>query len=139
MKKLLIIIIICISAPALAQKTLYIYGGEGRDIFLGCLNCDNHNSKSIWNEHGAYGSRYNAKSIWNEYGNYGSDYSNYSPFNQYANYPPVVVDKDGVFCGYFTVNEGKLKRADFKLLQIIYKNYDMIRDDVGKWYNKIFN
>ena len=47
-------------------------------------------------------------------------------------------DKEGNFYGYFTVNEYKAKRADFGLALTIYKYYDLIRDDVSKWYDKIF-
>ena len=70
------------------SQTLYIYGGEDHDVFLGKLNA----------------SKYDSKSIWNEYGTYGSAYSSYSPFNSYASYPPVIVDEEGNFYGYFTVN-----------------------------------
>ena len=138
-KLLLIIILLLISIPSSGQKTLHIYGGEGHDVYLGCLNCDRYNASSIWNEYGTFGSQYNAKSIWNEYGAYGSGYSSTSPFNSYANYPPVIVDKDGNFYGYFTVNEYKSKRADFKLVNIIYENYTLIRVNVAQWYEKIFN
>lgn len=120
------------------QKTLHIYGGSSHDVYLGCLNCDKFSSNSIWNEYGTYGSSFNAKSIWNSYGNYGSNFSTTSPFNAYASYPPVIVDKEGNFYGYFTINSYKAKRADFDLVNTIYKYYDMIRDDVSKWYDKIF-
>ena len=120
------------------QKALHIYGGTGHDVYLGFLNCDNYNTNSIWNEYGTYGSNYCLKSIWNEYGTYGSDYSNESPFNAYASYPPVIVDKDGGFYGYFTVNQYRSKRADIKLVMTIYKFYELIRDDVSEWYEKIF-
>lgn len=138
MKISLIAAFILSSFLSLGQKPLYIYGGKDHDVYLGCLNCNNYSSNSIWNEYGAYGSKYNSKSIWNEYGSYGSEYSGTSPFNPYASDPPVIVDKDGGFYGYFTVNEFKDQRADFKLVLIIYKNYDLIRDDVSKWYDKIF-
>lgn len=120
------------------QKQLHIYGGRDHDIYLGCLNCDSYNSNSIWNAYGTYGSSYNSKSIWNSYGSYGSEYSSTSPFNSYASYPPVIVDKDGNFYGYFTTNEYKSQRADFNLALTIYKYYDLIREDVSKWYQKIF-
>jgi len=86
-----------------------------------------------------YGSKYNSNSIWNAYGTYGSSYSDNSPFNSYSMYPPVIVDQDGNFYGYLTINGSHDKRADFGLALTIYKYYDMIRDDVQSWYVKIFN
>lgn len=134
---ILLLVITLLSYDAIAQ-TLYIYGGQKHDVYLGCLNCDNYNSKSIWNEYGTYGSSYSSNSIWNEYGTYGSDYSQYSPWNEYAKNPPVIVDKQGDFYGYLTLNEYKANRAEFELALVLYKYYDLIRDDVSTWYKKIF-
>lgn len=120
------------------SQTLHLYGGKNHDVYLGCLNCDEYNSDSIWNTYGTYGSKYNTNSIWNAYGTYGSKYNSYSPWNAYSSDPPVVVDKNGKFYGYFTVNAYKEKRAEFDLALTIYKYYDLIMDDVSKWYDKIF-
>lgn len=120
-------------------QTLHLYGGSNHDVYLGCLNCSNYDSDSIWNEYGTYGSTYNSKSIWNAYGTYGNSYNSDSPWNSYGSNPPVVVDKSGNFYGYFTVNSYKDKRADFGLALTIYENYEDIRDDVGGWYDKIFD
>ena len=123
MKRILFFIVCCIfSMHCIFSQTLYIYGGEDHDVFLGKLNASKYDSKSIWNEYGTYGSEYNANSIWNEYGTYGSAYSSYSPFNSYASYPPVIVDEEGNFYGYFTVNKYKSKRANFDLVNIICDN-----------------
>ena len=138
MKKTLIVFLLIVIGFSVKAETLYIYGGQNHDVFLGCLNCNNYSQNSIWNEYGKYGSSYNAKSIWNSYGTYGSNYSAYSPWNSYATYPPVIVDADGGFYGYLTINSYKAKRADFGLAMTLYKYYDLIRDDVGKWYDKIF-
>jgi hypothetical protein len=139
MKVSLVLLMLLFINKSFAQKSLHIYGGKEHDVYLGCLNCDTYNPNSIWNTYGTHGSSYNSKSIWNSYGSYGSEYSNTSPFNTYAIDPPVIVDKDGGFYGYFTVNTYKDKRADFPLAMTIYKFYDLIRNDVAKWYNKIFN
>jgi hypothetical protein len=120
-------------------QTLHIYGGRDHDVYLGCLNCNSFNSNSIWNEYGTYGSSYNTNSIWNSFGTYGSEFSNYSPFSTYASYPPVIVDKEGDFYGYFTVNTLKAKRANFDLVNTIYKYYEEIQKDVSKWYKLIFD
>ena len=136
MKRILFFIVCCIfSMHCIFSQTLYIYGGEDHDVFLGKLNASKYDSKSIWNEYGTYGSEYN---IWNEYGTYGSEYSSYSPFNSYASYPPVIVDEEGNFYGYFTVNKYKSKRANFDLVNIICEYYESIREDVDEWYDKIF-
>lgn len=120
-------------------QTLHLYGGDNNKQYLGCLNCNNYDSDSIWNEYGNYGSSYNSNSIWNEYGTYGSEYNSYSPWNEYSSLPPVVVDKEGNFYGYFTVNAYKSKRADFDLVLTIYKYHKEIRKDVSGWYDKIFD
>lgn len=135
MKRILFFIVCCIfSMHCIFSQTLYIYGGEDHDVFLGKLNASKYDSKSIWNEYGTYGSEYNTNSIWNEYGTYGSAYSSYSPFNSYASYPPVIVDEEGNFYGYFTVNKYKSKRANFDLVNIICEYYESIREDVDEWY-----
>ena len=107
-------------------------------MFLGALNANKYESYSIWNAYGDYGSKYSRHSIWNKYGDYGSAYSDYSPFNKYASHPPVVVDQNGNFYGYFTINIFKHKRANFDIVNIIYEYHESIRDDVSSWYNKIF-
>ncbi len=122
----------------IVAQTLHLYGGKNHDEYLGCLNCDKYNSNSIWNAYGTYGSKYNSNSIWNAYGTYGSKYNSYCPWNSYSNDPPVVVDKEGNFYGYFSVNKYQSKRADFDLALTIYEYHELIRDDVGKWYDKIF-
>ena len=119
-------------------QTLYIFGGKNHDVYLGKLNANQYDSESIWNKYGEYGSSYNSKCIWNEYGAYGGKYSDYSPFNEYANYPPVIVDINGDFYGYLTVNRYKSNRADFELANIICTFWKSISEDVSEAYNKIF-
>ena len=138
-KAALLIAIIFFNQIALAQKTLQIFGGEDHNIYLGCINCSDIDGNSVWNDIGEYGSNISSTSIWNDIGEYGSDISSYSPWNELATYPPVIVDKEGNFYGYFTVNESKGRRAEFDLVLTMYKYHDLIKDDVGKWYNKIFN
>lgn len=120
-------------------QTLMIFGGDSYDVYLGKLNASEYDSESIWNEYSSYGSSYSSTSIWNEFSSYGSNYSSYSPFNEYATYPPVIVDVEGNFYGYFTVNKYKHERAEFKLALIIYQYYEQIRGDVSGWYDEIFS
>ena len=138
MKKICLVLMFISQCLLVFSQSLYIYGGERHDVFLGCLNCSEYSTESIWNEYGKYGNSYNLESIWNEYGKYGSEYSNLSPWNEYATKPPVIVDAEGNFYGYFTANEYKSNRADFDLALVLYKYYDLIRDNVSEWYEKIF-
>ncbi len=138
MKKLFTAFFILCCLTSFGQKALHLYGGKGHDVYLGCLNCSRYDASSIWNSYGTYGSRFSATSIWNSFGNYGSEFSATSPFNRYAMDPPVIVDAEGGFYGYFTVNEYKGKRADFQLVLVIYQYYNVIREDLSEWYDKIF-
>lgn len=139
MRLIATILLLMVCLTSWSQKTLHIFGGKDHDVYLGCLNCDSYNKNSIWNTYGTFGSKYNTNSIWNTYSNYGSQYSQLSPFNSYATTPPVIVDPEGGFYGYFTVNEYNSRRANFTLVQIIYQYHDLIKDDIPKWYDKIFN
>lgn len=140
MKKIIASLLLFLTISTfLNAQTLHLYGGDNHDVYLGCLNCSEYDSNSIWNEYGTYGSSYNSKSIWNSYGTYGSSYNTDSPWNTYGSNPPVVVDKNGDFYGYFTVNSYKSKRADFDLALTIYENYEDIQNDVSGWYEKIFD
>lgn len=139
MKTILISIFLLLSHSNYSQKTLHIYGGKNHDVYLGCINCSEYDTDSIWNEYGKYGSSYNSDCIWNEYGTYGNEYNSYSPWNSYSNDSPVIVDKDGGFYGYFTLNDYREKRAEFELAMIIYKYHKEIGKDVSKWHDQIFN
>ena len=136
--KILINFILLVTCIHVNAQELHIFGGRGHDVYLGCLTCNNYSSNSIWNEYSQYGSSYNANSIWNTYSDYGSSFSDYSPLNVYAKYPPVIVDMDGSFYGYFTVNIYANKRATFNLVSIIYEHHSDICDDVSEWYDIIF-
>ena len=151
MKKLIVLLVCvlcCISCGkdyskedvhvATIGTELYIYGGENSKEFLGKLNASKYDSESIWNKYGTYGSKYNSKCIWNKYGEYGSPYNSYCPFNKYGSNPPVLLDKQGKFYGYFTANKYASKRANNQVADIICENYESIREDVSGWYDRIF-
>ena len=123
---------------SIQSQELLIFGGKDHDVFLGCLNCKKYDQKSIWNKYGDFGNKYDSNCIWNKYGDYGSKYSDTSPLNNYATYPPVLVDSEGNFYGYFTANKYKDKATESKLALLIIENYDLIIEDVGEAYNKIF-
>lgn len=138
MKKIIFLLFFVLQAFFSCGQILYIFGGEKHDVYLGRLNANDFDSESIWNEYSKYGNKFSNNSIWNEYGVYGNEYSQYSPFNEYASYPPVIVDIKGNFYGYFTIDKYKNDRAEFDIVNVIYKYYKYIREDVGKWYNKLF-
>jgi len=138
MKTLIVTLIWIFFSFAVSGQTILIFGGESHDVYLGCLNCDKFESSSIWNKHGSYGSKYNAECIWNKYGDFGGNYSSYSPFNRHASHPPVLVDPDGNFYGYFTADKYSLKRTRNQLALLIIENWELIVDDVGDAYEQIF-
>lgn len=84
---------------------LMIFGGEGHRTYLGCLNCPDTETDSIFNVVGEHGSSVSEASIWNPVGSFGSGVSNYSPWNALGSDPPIIVDGNGTSYGYFTVNK----------------------------------
>ena len=138
MKIYLTLFLIVAFTTITSGQSLLIFGGKNHDIYLGCLNCDKYEDKSIWNAYGDFGSKYNDKCIWNKYGDYGGAYSDFSPFNKYASNPPVLVDKDGNFYGYFTADKYFSKRTTSKLALFIIDFWEAIADDVSEYYDKIF-
>lgn len=117
---------------------LYIYGGKNSKVFLGKLNASKFDSESIWNTYGNYGNKYNSNCIWNAYGEYGNSYNANCPFNKYGSNPPILLDKQGNFYGYFTANKYAANRANYELVDIICDNYQSIQKDVSGWYDRIF-
>ena len=67
MKIFLSLFLLVLAHISNGQVALHIYGGQSHDVYLGCVNCNDYDKISIWNEYGTYGSEYNTKSIWNEY------------------------------------------------------------------------
>lgn len=91
--------------PAQAEDNLYIRGGRNHQVDLGCITCDESERDSLDNQFGPNGSPYQSQSIFNAYGSYGSPYSNESVCNPNAQNPPIVVDNNGEFWGYLTLNQ----------------------------------
>ena len=127
-----------LSTNVFADKALLIFGGQNHDVFIGCLNCDKYDDSSIWNKYGSFGSKYEDKSIWNKYETYGSKYSDLSPWNKYSDTPPVIVDSDGGFYGYFTANKYLNKRSTLPLVEFLCTHYEEIQEDTSVWYEKLF-
>lgn len=137
-KLLLTTLLVMASTISSYSQTLHLYAGDNHDEYLGCLNCNKFDVNSIWNQFSTYGNRFSTNSIWNKFGTYGNKFSNESPWNRFGTKPPVVVDKDGNFYGYLTINKYTNKRADFKLALTLYEYHEVIRDDVSKYYEIIF-
>ena len=66
------------------------------------------------------------------------NYSDYSPWNTYSSNPPVVVDRNGNFYGYFTLNQYAGQRLEDDLTLTLYQYHNSIKDDVNGWYYKLF-
>lgn len=126
---------VLIATPAVAK--LMLFGSTGHDDYLGCLDCSEYASDSICNEYGTYGGQYSIDSIFNQYGIYGSKYNQKSPWNEYtsSNDVPVLVDENGGFYGYFTINKYRSDAVGFASdLNTVYDNangdLELVRDAI---------
>ena len=96
---------------------LMLFGGAGHKTYLGCVNCSEYASDSVFNEYGVHGSKYPVDSVLNPYGQFGSQYSSYGACSPYATDPPVIVDGSGQFYGRLTMNVYHAQRTrDSRLL-----------------------
>lgn len=125
---------VSIFVTALSAQDLLLFGGEGHDDFLGCLNCDQYSGEAICNELGSFGNSFRSSSIFNGFGPYGNSFNQSSPWNQFSRSTsvPVVVDRDGNFYGYFTINAFRRDAVSFspdlaKLFEISGGNLDVMQ------------
>lgn len=77
---------------------------DGQNKFLGDLNSNPYDPKSVSNPYGQYGSPYSPNSVNNPYGQYGSPYSPYSANNPYTTQAPKIVTPGGKYLGKFGAN-----------------------------------
>lgn len=114
MKSFLILISSLIGSEVAATELLF-FGGKNREKFLGCLTCSEYDSKSVCNGYGPYGNEYSSSGMWNEYAGFGNEYLPDSPWNEYSSSKavPVLVDREGNFYGYFTINEHRADAVKF--------------------------
>lgn len=97
--------VVSASIPSVSLlNDLILVADDDDSTYLGLLTTNIHDTESIFNNYGDYGSPYSLNSIWNEYGSYGSPYNLYSAFNQYSNTPPIIIDSDGEIYGRVTTN-----------------------------------
>lgn len=113
MLKYAVIFAINFSGTAYAEDLL-VFGDSNHDVFLGCLNCNKFSTESVCNEFGA-GNQFRTESIFNGFSKYGSPFSSLSPWNEFSssNDVPVLVDRQGNFYGYFTINKFRSDSVNF--------------------------
>jgi hypothetical protein len=90
--------------PPWAEHRLLLYGGSDHRKYLGCLNCPEYVTDSVFNPYGSNGTQYAKQSIWNRDNEYGTRSSNWGVCNPYASDPPIIVDEAGNVYGRLTVN-----------------------------------
>ena len=120
------------TSVAARSADLLLYGGRSHDEFIGCISCNKFDSGSVCNKFGDQGSKFSDKSIWNKFADYGSKFSDVSPWNKFASYPPVIVDRDGKFYGYFTANKFSTDRTTIPAFVSILDNVDWVTDDYDR-------
>lgn len=119
-------------ANSSAESELLFFGGAGHDEYLGCLTCSEYSSESICNGYGTYGNEYSSNGMFNEYAGFGNEYSPNSPWNEYStsNSVPVLVDRDGNFYGYFTINDYRSNAVNFS--SDLKKMFELADGDLEK-------
>ncbi len=122
LRGLIVTAAIAAQPSAFAADELHIYGGPKRTEFLGCFNCSKFSKDSICNSFGK-GSQF-ASEIFNTFGDYGTRHSLSSPWNRHSTAAtvPVLLDRNGRFYGYFTINDSRSDSVDFaRHLKEIYQ------------------
>jgi hypothetical protein len=129
-----LLVVLALAGTGVHAQTpeLLLFGGDDHKTFLGCLNCGRFDPGSVCNRFGDHGSRFSSESIWNRFGNYGSRFSSYSPWNRFASDPPVIVDRQGNFYGYFTSNRYHPKRTEIKFFLVFLDNVDQVNEDLER-------
>ena len=79
---------------ATGSSSPILIGADGK--YLGRLNANKYDPKSVSNPYGPYGSPYSPDSINNPYGKYGSPYSPYSVNNPYTTNAPKIYAPTGL-------------------------------------------
>jgi hypothetical protein len=112
------------------ENQIHIYGGLSHKTYLGCLTCSSNDPLSIWNSNGNFGKNSDVlnseANIWNVLSVFGTKSSDLSPWCITAQNPPVIVDFEGVFYGYFTANINKDKRTKLTNMNELTEKIDKI-------------
>ena len=125
--RIFILIIIFVLPSLLYGQKMMLWGGEKDEIYLGCLNCTQYHSESVWNEEGVYGTKMNNLSIWSEFSDFGNEFTDMSPWNEYAAHPPKILDESGGFYGYFTRNPYFKERTEDEFFLYVLNNFRWIK------------
>lgn len=141
MKKIICVLALLLSCAHSNAQDLLLFGGGSENTFLGCFNCSKFDSDSVCNDYGKFGNKYATSGLWNEYAGFGNKYSSYSPWNEYSSSKsvPVLVDRDGKFYGYFTINVYRSDAINFsKDMKEWYESFDGDLEKVRVQLCKIF-
>jgi hypothetical protein len=124
-KSTLIAIAFGLNCSLVFSEELLLFGGSNHDQYLGCLKCSDSRSDSICNGFSSYGNEFGSN-MWNEFSSpYGNEFSRSSPWNEFSTSDsvPVLVDRNGKFYGYFTINDVRKDAVNFSSeLRKIFKN-----------------
>lgn len=118
--------------PSNKQKELLLFGGPNHDEYLGCLVCSEFKRDSICNGFGRYGNEFSTKGMFNSFAGYGNSFNSKSPWNEVSmsKSVPVVVDRDGKFYGFFTINDSRSDAVEFA--EVLKKMYNDASGDLEK-------
>lgn len=133
-----VLILLIISADLIYAQKIMLWGGEMHDVYLGCLNCTQYHTESVWNEEGVYGTKMNNLSIWSEFSDFGNEFTDMSPWNEYATNPPMILDESGGFYGYFTRNMYFKNRTEDKFFLYVLDNFRYIKENFSKFVNSLY-
>ncbi len=124
-----VLFIVLLSSTLSYAQQIDLYSG---DKFLGCVNCNKSSADSICNKYGKYGSPYSQESIFNKHTTYGYRNNPLSPWNDLSisNDVPALVAKNGMFYGYFTINDFRSRRVKFS--DELREMYDLADGDLKK-------
>jgi hypothetical protein len=118
---------LCLSLWILPDQAIaktMLFGGPGHKEYLGCLDCSEFSPDSICNGFGKFGNEFSSSGVFNEFAGFGNEFSSKSPWNEFSNSDevPVLVDDQGKFFGYFTINKHRHNAVSFaSVLYALYK------------------
>ena len=132
-----ILTLVCSAQAAIASPgpKLMLFGGRDHKQYLGCIVCNEFSSDSICNGFGKYGNEFSTEGMFQEFSGFGNDFSPDSPWNESSASTgvPVLVDENGAFYGYFTINDSRSDAVKFShQLHLLYEQNDKDLEKVRK-------
>ena len=110
---------------ASASAELLIYGPK--DHFLGCIDCNWKDERSVCAPYGTYGDPRSESSIWNRFGPKGNPSRFQSPWHDASLAGPELVTAEGRYLGRFSIHSGAFR--DWALLRGIFETADRKAED----------